>query len=224
VIDVPQRPEQLAFDRAGNLLIISYEGDGVVLAYDPANPGTPRVLDPHPPEPRPEATPILPVSRWGGGPSFLRNATAAPRAHYLSPDGTVFICAEEGFVTGAVVVGSQAHPVAADVRRRPGRAGGPFYVTNEHRPAHVCVRCPPDGSLTNPRLFVEEGGEHVATDAEGNVYIAAGQILVYNPAGAAHRRHPHAATPNRPRLRRTRWPHALHHGSRRAVRGLDQTQ
>ena len=41
-----------------------------------------------------------------------------------------------------------------------------------------------DGSLTNFRLFAENGGEGVAVDSRGNVYVAAGQIYVYDPAGS----------------------------------------
>ena len=40
-----------------------------------------------------------------------------------------------------------------------------------------------DGTLTNPKLFAEQGGESVTQDAEGNVYIAAGQVYVYNQSG-----------------------------------------
>ena len=40
-----------------------------------------------------------------------------------------------------------------------------------------------DGGLSDLRLFVNQGGEGVATDAEGNVYIAAGDVLVYDPSG-----------------------------------------
>jgi sugar lactone lactonase YvrE len=183
VIDIPQRPEQLAFDRAGNLLIICYEGDGVVLAYDPAKPGAPRILDPLPPEPRPDATPILPVSRWGGGPSFLRNAAAAPGAHYLSPDKTVFVCADERFVTGTESWGVKNTPLLRTFGIAPAAPSRPFYVTNEFDLRTYAFDVRPDGTLTNPRLFVEEGGEHVTTDDEGNVYIAAGHILVFNSTG-----------------------------------------
>lgn len=37
--------------------------------------------------------------------------------------------------------------------------------------------------MTNPKLFAQQGGESVAVDAQGNVYIAAGQIYVYDPSG-----------------------------------------
>jgi sugar lactone lactonase YvrE len=37
--------------------------------------------------------------------------------------------------------------------------------------------------LTHLKLFAEQGGESTISDAAGNVYIAQGQIFVYNPAG-----------------------------------------
>jgi sugar lactone lactonase YvrE len=40
-----------------------------------------------------------------------------------------------------------------------------------------------DGTLSNPKLFAERGGESVAVDTKGNVYIAAGQIYCYSPSG-----------------------------------------
>ena len=41
----------------------------------------------------------------------------------------------------------------------------------------------PDGTLRDPKLFAQEGGESVAVDDQGNVYIAAGQIFVFDPSG-----------------------------------------
>jgi sugar lactone lactonase YvrE len=35
------------------------------------------------------------------------------------------------------------------------------------------------------KLFAEQGGESVASDADGNVYIAAGQIFIYKPDGTS---------------------------------------
>lgn len=183
VLDVAERPEQLAFDTAGNLLIIAYEGNGLVLAWDPDNPAPPHELTSHRVEPRPTATPILPVSRWEGGAAFRQGTTAAPAAHYLSPDGTVFIAAEEDFVTGALSWGVKHTPLLRTFGVAPAVPGSPFYVTNEMNLRTYAFDVLADGSLTNPRLFVEEGGEYVTTDADGNVYLAAGQILVYNPAG-----------------------------------------
>jgi sugar lactone lactonase YvrE len=41
----------------------------------------------------------------------------------------------------------------------------------------------PDGGITGVKLFAEQGGEGVAADVQGNVYIASGNIYVYNPSG-----------------------------------------
>jgi sugar lactone lactonase YvrE len=41
----------------------------------------------------------------------------------------------------------------------------------------------PDGNVTDLSVFTHQGGEGVAVDADGRVYLAAGQILVYSPDG-----------------------------------------
>jgi sugar lactone lactonase YvrE len=45
------------------------------------------------------------------------------------------------------------------------------------------VEVGPDGNLSDKKLFANQGGESVTVDERGNVYIAAGQIYVYDPAG-----------------------------------------
>jgi len=40
-----------------------------------------------------------------------------------------------------------------------------------------------DGTLGDLKPFAERGGESVAVDGQGNVYVANGQIFVYDPAG-----------------------------------------
>jgi len=45
------------------------------------------------------------------------------------------------------------------------------------------VRFGPDGALIDMKIFAYRGGEGVAVDSRGNVYIAAGQIYVYDPTG-----------------------------------------
>ena len=68
-------------------------------------------------------------------------------------------------------------------RLAPAVAGRPFYVTNEAELKTWVFNVGPDGTLSEPKLFVQEGGESVAVDDQGNVYLAAGQILVFDPAG-----------------------------------------
>lgn len=61
--------------------------------------------------------------------------------------------------------------------------GKPFYITEESQLRTWAADANQDGSLTNFRLFAEQGGEGVTVDSQGNVYIAAGQIQVYDLAG-----------------------------------------
>ena len=59
----------------------------------------------------------------------------------------------------------------------------PFYVTDESELRTYRATVGPDGNITGMELFAEQGGEGVASDDQGNVYIAAGNIYVYSPAG-----------------------------------------
>ena len=65
-------------------------------------------------------------------------------------------------------------------RARPGER---VYLTSEADVATWSALVGDDGGLSDPRLFVHQGGEGVAVDAEGNVFIAAGDVHVYDPAG-----------------------------------------
>ncbi|MFG0307536.1 MAG: glycosyl hydrolase family 28-related protein [Phycisphaerales bacterium JB040] len=184
LLDVPERPEQLAFDNAGHLLIIAYEGDGAVLALDPDDTDAPPTrLEPRPAKQRPGATPVLPVNRWQNDAAFLESATAPHAAHYLSPDGTTFIPASDEFTTGATRWGTKLSGLLRAFAVAPATPGKPFYVTNEHDLRTHAFDVNPDGTLSNPRLFAEEGGECVIAGPDGTVYLAAGQIQVFNPLG-----------------------------------------
>jgi len=61
--------------------------------------------------------------------------------------------------------------------------GKPFYGSDESEQKTYVSDVAPDGTLTNTKLFAQKGGESVTQDADGNVYIAAGQIYVYNSSG-----------------------------------------
>jgi sugar lactone lactonase YvrE len=65
----------------------------------------------------------------------------------------------------------------------PARPGERVYLTSgaENRTYRGVLR--DDGTLGDLQPFAERGGESVATDRDGNVYVANGQIFVYRPTG-----------------------------------------
>jgi sugar lactone lactonase YvrE/polygalacturonase len=184
VRDIPQQPRQLAFDKAGNLLVVAYAGNGTVLAFRPDKSDSEIVtLSSQPAAPRPGMTAVLPVNRWMGADGFRQDSTMPKPFHYVSPDGSTFIPAGRDFTTGAQQWGVKMADVLRAFGLAPAVAGRPFYVTNEAELKTWAFHVGPDGTLSDPRLFVNEGGEGVTADAEGNVYLAAGQILVFDPSG-----------------------------------------
>lgn len=177
VSDSPLDPVNLAFDQAGNLLVVSYAGNGTVYAVKPGSAEI-TLLKAEPAAPRPAMTPVLAVG------DYHLSAQPRPRPwQYVSPDGTTFVSAGQDFASGSLNWGVKG----ADLLRGFGLAraipGKPFYVTDESELRTYAASVAPDGSITGMKLFAEQGGESVAADARGNVYIAAGQVYVYSPAG-----------------------------------------
>jgi sugar lactone lactonase YvrE len=181
--DAPLDPVNLAFDRSGNLLVISYSGEGTVYSFRPdAGNGQITKLNPMPAVARPGLTPVLPVSDW-----FLQRDKNGPPLQrtnqYLSPDQSTFIAATEGFVNGATSWGIKSSDLLRAFSLAPAMSGKPFYFTSESEVTTWRATVNADGNLSEVTLFANQGGEGVTTDAEGNVYIVAGQIYVYSPSG-----------------------------------------
>jgi sugar lactone lactonase YvrE len=112
-----------------------------------------------------------------------RNSLSHPVADFISPDKTTVVPVGEDFLNAATSWGIKSSPQIRSFGLGPAKPGKPFYVTDESELRTWKAEVNPDGSLTNIQLYAEQGGESVATDSHGNVYIAAGQIYVYNPEG-----------------------------------------
>ncbi len=175
--DYPLAPVNLAVDEAGNLMVVSYAGDGTVYSL-PAD-GKVMLLKPEPATNRPGKHFYLPVSDW----HLNRNSLGHPAAGFISPDGTAVLPVGGDFLNGATSWGVKSSPPLRSFGLARAAPGKPFYVTDESALRTWAADVDPDGSLKNFRLFAEDGGEGVAADPAGNVYIAAGQIHVYSPAG-----------------------------------------
>jgi sugar lactone lactonase YvrE len=184
VRDNPLDPVQLAFDRAGNLMVISYAGNGTVYSFDPNSKSVNiTLLQAQFAVARPGLTPILPVDVWRNENDFVQAVSVKKPYQFVSLDGTTFIPAGNDFVSGELYYGSKIHDVLRAFGMAPVTPGKKFYVTNEEGQTTYSAAIDSFGGIEDLQLFQHVGGESVTTDQAGNVYIAAGQIFVYDSAG-----------------------------------------
>jgi len=175
--DYPLEPVNLAVDRAGNVMAISDADKGVVYALNPDGKVT--LLNPEAIAEQPGKTFYLPVSDW----RLSRDSLSHPAANFVSPDGTTVLPVGQDFLDGATSWGVASSPQIRSFGLGKVVPGRPCYVTDEAELRTWIADVAPNGSLNNFRLFAEQGGEGVTTDLNGNVYIAAGEIYIYDPAG-----------------------------------------
>jgi hypothetical protein len=184
VRDNPLDPVQLAFDRAGNLMVISYAGSGIVYSFDPnAKSADITLLKAQPAVARPGLTAILPVDVWRNENDFVQAVSVKKPYQFVSLDGTAFIPAGNDFASGELYYGSKIHDVLRAFGMAPVTPGKKFYITNEEGQTTYSATIDSFGSIEDLKLFQHVGGESVTTDQAGNVYIAAGQIFVYDSSG-----------------------------------------
>jgi Pectate lyase superfamily protein/SMP-30/Gluconolactonase/LRE-like region len=203
VSDAPLDPVNLVFDKAGDLIVVSSGGnDLTAYAFRPDQANLEAQLKVLPLEPaadRPGLTPALPVDYWFNG-DFAETLSATQPYTYtslqqmfekglgnrttfqfVSPDNSLFIPTNAPIVQGEPYFGTKWAPVLEAYGLVKGTEGKPFYATNEAEQRTYRGLLNPDGSLSQITTFVEQGGESLAQDAEGNVYLAAGQIYIYSP-------------------------------------------
>jgi len=179
VRDAPMEPENLAFDKAGDLLVVSRSGNGKIYSFNPNAPEDQlTMLDPQPSQEHPQMSAFIPASVWN-----MRDFPLKRPWQFIAPDNTTVITTGDDFVRGQLQWGTKM----ADVLRSFGLVhavpGHPFYATAEGQEKTYKGTVDSSGSITNLELFADEGGEGLAQDHSGNVYLAAGQVLVYSPDG-----------------------------------------
>lgn len=177
VSDFPVQPVNLAIDRAGNLLVVSYGGKGTLYTLQPGIGIAP--VQPGPVAATSGVTFFLPVSDW----RVNRQSLAHPAAQFVSRDGTTVVPAGRDFLEGATSWGVKLSPQIRSFGLAPAVPGQLFYVTDEAELTTWAANVEADGNLSHFRLFADQGGEGVLADSRGNVFLAAGEIYVYTPAG-----------------------------------------
>ena len=112
---------------------------------------------------------IYPAHRWRG--DFNRVVTSMPENSFLAPDGVTIIPETYDLGRSAALL-----PVT------PGQTE-PFYVAYENNKTTVRLDVQADGSLANLREAFPHGQYSSVTDRNGNLYIADGEIFVYDKSG-----------------------------------------
>ncbi len=175
----PLQPENLAFDKTGDLLVVSRSGAGKVYVLEPDGPvGQITMIEQQPASERSKAMEYLPAG------VYALHQYSSPRGwHYVAPDGSAFISAGDEFVQGHMEWGTKMADLLRTFGLERAIPGKPFFVTTENEERTYKGAVTATGGLTDLALFAETGGECVVEDEQGRVYVAAGQILVYSPEG-----------------------------------------
>lgn len=184
VSDSPISPANIFFDRRDDLLITSYDGNGTVYALKPgASANDLQILKPQPAVSHPDMTSVLAIDHWRFDSERNADIGDAKPWQYVSPDGTTFLPAGADFVSGVLYYGVKMADVLRAFSLGKGTPGKTFYVSDEGQKKTYSATMAGDGSLSQVKLFTNQGGESAVEGPDGNIYIAAGQIYVFRPDG-----------------------------------------
>ncbi|MDE3181667.1 MAG: SMP-30/gluconolactonase/LRE family protein [Acidobacteriota bacterium] len=184
VRDNPLEPVNLAFDKSGDLMVVSYAGKGTVYWFRPGSPEYQvAFLKPQASIQRPGMMAVLPVNYWRIFSGADRVIPKIKPYQYVAPDRSTFIPAGEGFVNGRLQWGTKLADLLQSFALAHADAGRAFYITDESDEKTYSAVVNLDGTLSRLKLFAEQGGESVTQDRQGNVYLAAGQVYVYSSSG-----------------------------------------
>jgi hypothetical protein len=115
---------------------------------------------------------------------FARDVSTLKAKEYVSPDGSVFLPAGRVFQQGPPDATGWRFSDNLDTYGFIGALPGQrVYVSSSSEDRTYRARVAADGTLSDLQPFAERGGESVAVDGKGNVFVANGQIFVYDPAG-----------------------------------------
>ena len=193
----------LAVDRSDNLLVLSSSGyEGAVYSVKPdALDGSLTRIQPAAAGTHPDAAIIVPANWWVNGefkdqydPArdqfatlaelFASDVATGPGREYASPDGSVVLPAFRVVHQGPPDQRGWRFSHSLDTYGfLSAKAGTRLHVVNASEARTYLATLGPKGVLQDLQVFAERGGESVATDAAGRVYVANGQVFVYAPDG-----------------------------------------
>ncbi|MET3667644.1 glycosyl hydrolase family 28-related protein [Caulobacter sp. 1776] len=196
-------PVNLAVDASGDLLVLSSDGrNGSVYSFKPGRPDTEvKVIAATEAVDHPAAATVTPVNWWNTGEfedqldlktyefttlaeRFVRDMALPKPREYVSPDGSLVLPAYRVFQNGPPdhrgLRFSDSLDTYGFVAARPGQR---VFIANSSENKTYSGLIGSRGAITDLKPFADRGGESVATDGEGRVYVANGQVFVYGPDG-----------------------------------------
>jgi len=205
VRDTTLDPVNLAVAASGDLMVLSSDGrNGSVYSFKPGGPDTEvTVIAPTPAADRPGAATVLPVNWWNNGEfrdqldletyqfttlaeMFARDMALPKAQDYVSPDGSLVLPAFRVFQQGPPDFRALRFSDSLDtygfVAAKPGQR---VFIANSSENRTYSGLVGPRGTVTDLKPFADRGGESVAVDPDGRVYVANGQVFAYGPDGRA---------------------------------------
>ena len=203
VADAPLDAVNLAVDASGDLLVMSSDGpETMVYAIDPKAPNAVRPIAPTAARSGSRARVAVPGSFWNNGEfrdqydpardrfttlpeMFARDMAAPKRREYVSPDGSLVVPAYRVWQQGPTNhLGWRFSDLLDTYGWITGKVGDRIHVTNASENRTYTGLLGAGGAVSDLKPFAPRGGESVATGPDGRVYVANGQVFVYNSAGA----------------------------------------
>ena len=124
---------------------------------------------------------LYPSNRWRDFHDFNEVTLYRPEMCFMAPDGRTII--------------PHYFDLARCSQLLEAVPGKPFYTSDEYDRRIVRTEVAQDGTLSDLTYFVEQGEFGTTVDAEGNIYVADGDVYVFNPQG---KRIGKIRTPERP--------------------------
>jgi sugar lactone lactonase YvrE len=202
VADAPLDPVNLAVDASGTLMVLSSEGpEGTVYAIDPEKPNLVRPIAPTAASGRSRARVAMPGSFWNNGEfrdqydpardrfttlgeMFARDVAMSKPREYVSPDGSLVLPAYRVWQQGpANQLGWRFSDTLDTYGWVTGRVGERIHVANGSENRTYTGLLGPGGAVSDLKPFAPRGGESVATGSDGRVFVANGQVFVYDAGG-----------------------------------------
>jgi len=144
---------------------------------------------------------VMPVNLWNNGEfrdqydaktdhattlaeMFARDMAQPKALAYTSPDGSISLPAFPVWQQGPVDhIGWRFSDTLDTHGFVTASAGSRVYLANSSENITYSGLVGKTGTFTDLKPFANRGGESVATDAEGRVYVANGQVFVYDRDG-----------------------------------------